>query len=406
MDEHQFKALVKQQSKLTVKGEFEARIRNKTCGTLARFVVVQGRINSPPLISKNTLIKLGMVQIREDGSFAQENDMKIEDPAPEIKVVTEDQGDRIKDVTERYSQVFNGIGKIRDIKNDKNFHIKFTMKPGAVPVAQKPRPVAYYLQKPLIRWLEQCIEEDIFEEVPEGEPVTWCSPLVVQPKPRFNETDKDELQPHMIRASIDLRIPNQFMERSRIAPTPTVEDFIYKFHDCTMFSELDMRQGYHQLILDPESRMVATFSTPWGNMRAKRLVFGAKSSQDMFDEAMYRIFGDIPRCLNQQDDILIGGRNAEEHDQALETMLQRAADFGITFNLEKCQFGVNEIEFYGHRFTQEGLKPSPAKVRAVQESKVPESKDAVRSFFGYDQLSIKVHSQILISYSTVESLDP
>ena len=149
-----------------------------------------------------------------------------------------------------------------------------------------------------------------------------------------------------------------------------------------MFSKLDMKKGYHQLILGPESRMVATFSTPWGNMRAKRLVFGAKSSQDVFDEATYRIFGDIPRCLNQQDDILIGGRNAEEHDQALETMLQRAADFGITFNLEKCQFGVNEIEFYGHRFTQEGLKPSPAKVRAVQESKAPESKDAIRSFLG------------------------
>ena len=101
------------------------------------------------------------------------------------------------------------------------------MKPGAVPVAQKPRPVAYYLQKPLKRWLEQCIKKDIFEEVPEGEPVTWCSPLVVQ---RFNETDKDELQPHMIRASIDLRIPNHFMERNGIAPTPTVEDFIYKLH--------------------------------------------------------------------------------------------------------------------------------------------------------------------------------
>ena len=103
MDEHQFKALVNRcgenrpilqatktrlstlQSKLTVKGGFEATIRNKTCRTLARFVVVQGRINSPPLINNNTLIKLGMVQIREDGSFAQENDIKIEDPAPEIK---------------------------------------------------------------------------------------------------------------------------------------------------------------------------------------------------------------------------------------------------------------------------------------------------------------------------------
>ena len=122
--------------------------------------------------------------------------------------------------------------------------------------------------------------------------------------------------------------------------------------------------------------MVATFSTPWGNMRAKRLIFGAKSSQDAFNEAMYRIFGDISRCLNQRDDILIGGRDIEEHDEALKSVLQRAADFDITFNAEKCQFGVSEIDFYGHRFTNDGLKLSQEKIRAVQETKAPKSKEA------------------------------
>ena len=186
----------------------------------------------------------------------------------------------------------------------------------------------------------------------------------------------------MIRASMDLRIPNQFMERHRITQGTVVEDFMYKFHDCTVFSKFDMKQGYHQLLLDPESRKVATFSTPWGNMRPKRLIFGATASQDLFDEAIYRIFGDIPRCLNQRDDILIGGKDIEEHNKTLEAVLQRATDFGVTFNPEKCQFGVEEIEFYGHKFTKNGLKPNPEKVRAVKESSPPESKEAVRSFLG------------------------
>ena len=251
-----------------------------------------------------------------------------------------------------------------------------------MPVAQRPRPVAYYLQEPLKQWLGQCVEEEIFEEVPEGEAVTWCSPLVVQPKPKFNTVDKEKLEPHMIRASVDLRVPNQFIERNRITQGPIVEDFMYKFHDCTVFSKLDMRQGYHQLLLDPDSRKIATFSTPWGNMRPKRLIFGAKASQDLFDEAIYRIFGDIPRCLNQRDDILLGGRNMEEHNKTLEAVLQRAMDFGITFNPDKCQFGVEEIEFYGHKFTKDGLKPNPDKIRAVKESSPPKSKEAVRSFLG------------------------
>ena len=103
------------------------------------------------------------------------------------------------------------------------------MRPEAVPVAQRPRPVAYYLQEPLKKWLNQCVEEQIFEEVPEGEAVTWCSSLVVQPKPKSNTVNKDKLESHTIRASVDLRVPNQFMERNRIT-----QDLLLKT-SCTNF---------------------------------------------------------------------------------------------------------------------------------------------------------------------------
>ena len=119
----------------------------------------------------------------------------------------------------------------------------------------------------------------------------------------------------MIRASVDLRVPNKYMEQNRILQAPVVEDFTGKFHDCKVISKMDLKQGYNQLILHPDSRAVATFSTPWGNMRQKRLIFGAKSSQDLFDGAMFMIFGDIPKCLNQRDDILIGGTTLEDHNE-------------------------------------------------------------------------------------------
>ena len=80
MDEHQFKTLVHRSSvkpalqpsnvklytlqhNLDVKGQFCATIRNDTCGRLVTFVVVFGRIKSPPLIGKETLLGLGMLKI-------------------------------------------------------------------------------------------------------------------------------------------------------------------------------------------------------------------------------------------------------------------------------------------------------------------------------------------------------
>lgn len=400
LDEHQFKAFIHRthdkpileaskvklhtlQHQLEVKGEFQAVIRNETCGKLARFVVVFGRIQSPPLISKETLIDLGMLKIRPDGGFAEPNGLGTSKEVHGANAVKELEGvQEMKDLVTKYSHLFKGIGKIEDKKGDREILGRFHMKPEAVPVAQKPRQVPYYLQEPFRRWLDQGIEEDIFEKVPDDEPITWCSPVVVQPKPKFSGMSSEKLEPHMIRASVDLRVPNKHMERSRISQAPVVEDFIYKFHDCTIWTKLDLRQGYHQLVLHPESRSIATFSTPWGNFRPKRLVFGAKASQDLFDEEMNRIFGDIPRCLNQRDDILIGASNWKEHNDTLETVFQRAEDYGITLNEPKCEFGQAQITFYGYRFGKDGLKPTPEKVQAIQECTPPESKGEVRSFLG------------------------
>ena len=102
--------------------------------------------------------------------------------------------------------------------------------------------------------------------IPTNEEITWCSPLVVQPKPKFTD-NKENLEPHMIRASIDMRIPNESMKRSRCVQAPKVDDFEYHYHDCKAFSKLDLKQGYHQLTLDQQSRQIATFSTPWSNFR-------------------------------------------------------------------------------------------------------------------------------------------
>ena len=66
----------------------------------------------------------------------------------------------------------------------------------------------------------------------------------------------------MIRASVDLRAPNNFMERNRIMQGPLVENSTYKFHDCVIFSKMDLRQGYMQLVLDPKSRSQRNIREP------------------------------------------------------------------------------------------------------------------------------------------------
>ena len=91
-------------------------------------------------------------------------------------VQREEGAQEMKDLITKYNHLFEGIGKIED---------KFHMRPEAVPIAQKPRQVPYYLQEPLTKWLDLGIKEDIFEKVPDDEPVTRCFPLWVHSKPKF-----------------------------------------------------------------------------------------------------------------------------------------------------------------------------------------------------------------------------
>ena len=52
----------------------------------------------------------------------------------------------------------------------------------------------------------------------------------------------------------------------------------------------------------------------------------------------------------------------------------------ITLRKEKCELGKNIIEFHGHLFTGNGLKPSSNKFKAVSEYKPLKSKEELVSF--------------------------
>ncbi len=49
---------------------------------------------------------------------------------------------------------------------------------------------------------------------------------------------------------------------------------------------------------------------------------------------------------------------------------------------EKCEFGVTEVDFLGHRITQEGLKMDDHKVKAILDWETPRLVPTLRSYLG------------------------
>ncbi len=78
----------------------------------------------------------------------------------------------------------------------------------------------------------------------------------------------------------------------------------------------------------------------------------------------------------------IYGKTEEEFLINLEKVLQRAREWGLTFNPSKCRLGLHEVEFVGHIINAEGIKMSDEKKFKVVDFERPRTVKKMQSFLG------------------------
>ena len=149
-----------------------------------------------------------------------------------------------------------------------------------------------------------------------------------------------------------------------------------------MFSKVDLLHGYHQIPLHEESRYITTFVTHSGIYRYKRLVQGATSALEIFQYQIAKLFTKEELIFNICDDILVGGRDKNEHNKNVRRCLTILEENGLTVNPGKCIWGAAEVTFFGHVLSSKGMKPTTGTVEAVKSFKEPKNKKEGMSFFG------------------------
>ena len=162
--------------------------------------------------------------------------------------------------------------------------------------------------------LQELQDLDIIEDV-EG-PTPWVSPLVAVPKSNGD-----------VRVCVDMRRANEAVIRER-HPIPTLEETLAALNGAAVFSKLDLRWGYHQIELHPESRVLTTFSTHKRLKRYKCLIFGLSSALEMYQCVIQRTLQGIPGVRNISDDIIVFGSDQGSHDRSLELTLSRLENTG------------------------------------------------------------------------------
>lgn len=151
---------------------------------------------------------------------------------------------------------------------------------------------------------------------------------------------------------------------------------------CTVFSQLDLEQAYQQLVVDSVSADLLTVNTHRGLFRVTRLPFGISTAVAIFQRHTEGLLADLTGVHVYLDDIVVGGRNALDHERNLRAVLERIPNDGLRLNKDKCTFGATSIEYLANRIDKDGIHPTEKKVEAIGNAPRPKDKQQLQSFLG------------------------
>ncbi|CAB3999913.1 Hypothetical predicted protein [Paramuricea clavata] len=257
---------------LPLLGKCRLAVESNGKRTISTFYVVNGKAGS--LLGNETAAELGILKIKVN-EVSKFHSMKTTGSRGRNEINTgshsngsdansqSDSGNReIRDrnsmknidintqkILDKFPELSDGIGCLQNY--EQSLHVDRTVSP----IAQRPRRVPFHLRKQV---------SDKLEEL-----------QIAAPKPH----NSDE-----IRLCGDYRRPNQALLRER-HPIPTVDELMEEMSGAVVFSKLDLKAGYHQIVLEENSRNITTFCTHKGLFRYKRLPFGLSCASEVFQNA-------------------------------------------------------------------------------------------------------------------------
>lgn len=115
---------------------------------------------------------------------------------------------------------------------------------------------------------------------------------------------------------------------------PRISEMSDSMGNSTVYSTLDLAEGYHQMQMYPPDVEKTAFSVLGAHYEYPKLPFGLVNASASFQRLTQSTMSDfIPEILLVYlDDILIYAKNLEEHLQRLDKVLQRLRELGLKIN--------------------------------------------------------------------------
>ena len=249
----------------------------------------------------------------------------------EKPIFQEPVGTLIKDkeqLTAMYPNSFDRIGSLKG---------EYTIKidPSVAPVQQARRKVPIESKEAIRVAVDSMIAGDILE--PQIEPTPWVN-SATYPVKLMGE----------VRPCLDCVPLNKAIIRENHTP-PTVEEIAHELAGVRYFTKGDAYKAFLHVHLSKKSRELTVFGTnTHGRLRYKRMPFGMKMSQDVFQIQMDRILEQCPGVIGIHDDVIIYGYTREDHNANLINFLNVCQMEGLCLSSKKLELRCDSFILWGN----------------------------------------------------------
>ncbi|RAL58494.1 hypothetical protein DID88_005198 [Monilinia fructigena] len=168
-------------------------------------------------------------------------------------------------------------------------------------------------------------------------------------------------------------------------PLPLATELRDRLGGATIFTKMDLRNGYHLIRMKEGEEWKTAFKTRYGLYEYQVMPFGLTNAPATFMRLMNNVLSPYldTCCICYLDDILVYSSNEDQHIKDVSSILESLAKVDLLCKPSKCEFHVTETEFLGFTVSSQGLKMSKDKVKAVLEWKQPNTIKELQSFLGF-----------------------
>lgn len=151
-------------------------------------------------------------------------------------------------------------------------------------------------------------------------------------------------------------------------PIPIIKELLDEPKGAKFFTKLDLRSGYHRVLMFPNDVAKTAFRTHHGHYEFLVMPFSLTNAPITFQSLMNEVLKPFiwHLVLVFFDDILIYSSSWSEHLQHVRAVFQLLRTHGLALKQSKCIFGASTVAYLGHVISEHGGAMGSNKVDVIQ----------------------------------------